>query len=217
MKKLILLSAVLLLSACESTYYDTMEKLGVHKRDILIDRIEEAQEAQQEGQQQFKDALEQFRSVVNFDGGALEEVYNRLNAEYEDSVAAAEEINSRIDAVESVAEALFDEWNTELGQYTSQNLRRDSERQLKETQRRYTRVLNAMRAAEKTIEPVLASLRDNTLYLKHNLNARAIASLKGELGTINSDVTRLIDAMQKAISESDQFITEMRAEQAAGG
>jgi len=194
-----------------------MEKLGVHKRDILIDRIEEAQDAQQEGQQQFKDALEQFRSVVNFDGGALEEVYNRLNSEYEDSVAAAETINERIDAVESVADALFDEWNTELGQYTSQNLRRDSERQLKETQRRYARVLKAMRAAEKTIEPVLASLRDNTLYLKHNLNARAIASLKGELGTINNDVGRLVEAMQKAISESDQFITEMRADQASEG
>ena len=114
MKRLLIISTcLLLLSSCESTYYDTMEKLGVHKRDILIDRIEEAQDAQQEGQQQFKDALEQFRSVVNFDGGALEEVYNRLNSEYEDSVAAAETINERIDAVESVADALFHEWNTE--------------------------------------------------------------------------------------------------------
>tara|TARA_B100001964_G_C14082329_1_gene530880 strand:- start:142 stop:360 length:219 start_codon:yes stop_codon:yes gene_type:complete len=65
------LACSLLLAACESTYYDAWEKVGAHKRDILIDRIEEVQEAQVEGQEQFKDALEQFRAVVNFDGGKL--------------------------------------------------------------------------------------------------------------------------------------------------
>lgn len=147
----------LLLGSCESTYYDAMEQIGIHKRDILIDRIVDAQEAQQDGQVQFKNALEQFRSVVNFDGGELETIYDRLNGEYEDSVSAAEEIRDRIDAVESVADALFDEWTTKLGQYRSANLRRESERQLKNTKTRYTRLLTAMRRAERSIEPVLAT------------------------------------------------------------
>jgi len=147
----------LLLGSCESTYYDAMEQIGIHKRDILIDRIVDAQEAQQDGQVQFKNALEQFRSVVNFDGGELETIYDRLNGEYEDSVSAAEEIRDRIDAVESVADALFDEWTTKLGQYWSANLRRESERQLKNPKSRYTRLLTAMRRAERSIEPVLAT------------------------------------------------------------
>ena len=147
----------LLLGSCESTYYDAMEQIGIHKRDILIDRIVDAQEAQQDGQVQFKNALEQFRSVVNFDGGELETIYDRLNGEYEDSVSAAEEIRDRIDAVESVADALFDEWTTKLGQYRSANLRRESECQLKNTKTRYTRLLTAMRRAERSIEPVLAT------------------------------------------------------------
>lgn len=198
------------LAGCESAYYDVMEKVGVHKREILIDRIVEAQESQQDGQQQFKDALEQFRSVVNFDGGELEDMYTSLNGEYEDSVDAADQIRDRIDAVEDVAGALFDEWETELGEYTSASLRRDSERQLRDTQRRYERLMSAMRRAEKSIEPVLATLKDNTLYLKHNLNARAIASLKGELDTVNTDVDALVEAMQRAIDESNQFISELR-------
>lgn len=201
----------LLLSGCESTYYDAMEKLGVHKRDILIDRIVEAQETQEEGQEQFKSALEQFQAVVNFDGGELEEVYNRLNNEYEDSVSAADDISDRIDAVESVAEALFDEWQSELGEYTNANLRRESERQLKDTQRRYERLIASMHKAERSIDPVLSSLKDNVLYLKHNLNARAIASLKGELGTVNTNVNALILAMQDAIAESNKFISELRS------
>lgn len=208
MKKL--LPMLLLVFGCESTYYDAMEKIGVHKRDILIDRIEDAQSAQEDGQEQFKDALTQFRAVVNFDGGELEDYYDELNDEYEDSVSAAETIRDRVNAVESVAEALFDEWQEELEQFTSQNLRRDSERQLRDTRHRYSRLISSMRRAESAIDPVLTTLKDNVLYLKHNLNARAIASLRNELGNVNAHVDKLIEAMQKAIDESNSFIAEMR-------
>ncbi len=147
MKKLLLLPMLLLVFGCASTYYDAMEKIGVHKRDILIDRIEDAQTAQEEGQEQFKDALTQFQAVVNFDGGELEDYYEELNDEYEDSVSAEETIRDRVGAVESVADALFDEWQEELEQFTSQNLHRDSERQLRDARRRYSRLISSMRRA----------------------------------------------------------------------
>ena len=209
-KWIFLLTAVISLTACETVVYDALEKVGYHKRDILIDRIDAAQASQTEGQEQFKSALEQFKSVINFDGGDLEVTYDQLNDEYEASVDAADEIHERIDSVKNVADALFDEWQEELEQYRNASLRRDSERQLKDTRRRYSKVLGAMRRAEKAIDPVLASLKDNTLYLKHNLNARAIASLKNELGTVDNDVNALLTAMQQAINESNAFIDELR-------
>ena len=209
-KWIFLLTTVISLTACETVVYDALEKVGYHKRDILIDRIDAAQASQTEGQEQFKSALEQFKSVINFDGGDLEVTYDQLNDEYEASVDAADEIHDRIDSVKNVADALFDEWQEELEQYSNASLRRDSERQLKDTRRRYSKVLGAMRRAEKAIDPVLASLKDNTLYLKHNLNARAIASLKNELGTVDNDVNALLTAMQQAINESNAFIDELR-------
>ena len=69
-------------------------------------------------------------------------------------------------------------------------------------------IVEAIKA--RTIDPVLASLKDNVLYLEHNLNARAIASLKGELSTVNEDVNTLIEAMQTAINESSAFIEQMK-------
>ena len=209
-KWIFLLTTVISLTACETVVYDALEKVGYHKRDILIDRIDAAQASQTEGQEQFKSALEQFKSVINFDGGDLEVTYDLLNDEYEASVDAADEIHERIDSVKNVADALFDEWQEELEQYSNASLRRDSERQLKDTRRRYSKVLGAMRRAEKAIDPVLASLKDNTLYLKHNLNACAIASLKNELGTVDNDVNALLTAMQQAINESNAFIDELR-------
>ncbi len=212
MARLLLVLLSIALASCETAYYDTMEQFGVHKREILIDRIEDAQTAQEDGQEQFKDALEQFQAVVNFDGGDLEVIYNKLNSEYEDSVDAADTIKDRIGSVESVADALFSEWETELEEYSSAALKRDSQRQLEQTRKRFNRLMSSMRNAERTIDPVLASLKDNVLYLKHNLNARAIASLKGELSTVNEDVNNLIDAMQAAINESNAFIDQMKTD-----
>ena len=202
--------ALSLLSACETAYYNTMENFGVHKRDILVDRVEEARESQVDGQQQFKDALEQFKSVVNYDGGKLEAQYKKLNAAYEDSEEAAAEIRERIDSVESVAVALFKEWEKELDQYTSASLRNSSAQQLRDTKANYRTLIGKMRRAEQSIAPVLAVLKDNVLYLKHNLNARAVGALKGELNQVDRNVQALIGAMEASIRESDAFIKGLK-------
>ncbi len=203
------LTAGLTLLGCESTYYSAMEKVGYEKRDILVDRVEEARDSQEEAQEQFATALERYTAVVNFDGGELQSVYEDLNDEYEASADAAAEVSDRIDAIQDVAEDLFDEWQEELNEYTNASLRRDSETKLRETRRRYEKLLSAMRRAEKRMKPVLDALRDNALYLKHNLNASAIGALQGELGTIESDVSRLIKEMNSAIAESNDFIASM--------
>jgi len=148
--------------------------------------------------------------VVSFDGGDLEKLYDRLNASYEDSAAAADDIRERIDAVEGVAEALFEEWEEELSLYSNARLRAESASKLRETQSRYRRLRDSLRRSEKSLDPVLATLRDNVLYLKHNLNASAISAIKGELTVIDRDVTALIARMDEAISESEGFIAQLR-------
>jgi sugar-specific transcriptional regulator TrmB len=204
------IAAVVLLAACESTYYSAMEKIGSHKRDILVDRIEDTQEAQEDTQQQFKDALEQYRSIVQFDGGNLQSMYNKLNSEFEDSESAAQGITDHIDSVENVAEDLFAEWNQELKLYTSSSLRREMQSRLTSTKREYSQMLAAMRKAEKSTVPVLNSMRYQVLYLNNSLNIRVIASIKGELAAIDSDVSRLIANMQKSIDESNRFIEKIK-------
>ena len=54
------------------------------------------------------------------------------------------------------------------------------------------------------------AFQDQVLYLKHNLNARAIGSLRNELADIERDTDRLVREMQKAIAEADTFIQSMK-------
>lgn len=211
MKGLIAAALLLLLTACQSTYYSIWESMGVEKRDILVDRVESVNEAQEEAQQQFASALEELTVLINFDGGELQSAYNEIKDQYDASKDSAERLTNRIDKVESVAEALFDEWQEELAQYSNESLRRDSERKLKDTQRRYQSLIKAMHRSADKMQPVLTALNDNVLYLKHNLNASAIGALQGEFDKIKRDIQLLINEMNSAIAQSSEFINTIKA------
>lgn len=196
-------------AGCSRVYYDTMEKFGVEKRDILVDRVQDARDEQEDAKEQFKSALDRFTEVINFDGGDLEAKYRKLDSEYERSKSEAQAVRDRIDAVEDVATALFREWETELDEYSNASLRRSSEQKLQSTRIQYDRLITAMHKAESSMDPVLEALQDQVLFLKHNLNARAIASLEDELVSVETDVGRLIREMEASIAEADQFIQSM--------
>lgn len=194
---------------CEGVKYGAWEKLGWHKRDLLVDDVEQARDAQADAKEQFTSALERFQSLVEVDGGELEARYDALKSELALSETRAEAVHDRIDDVQNVAEDLFEEWEVELEQYHSAELRRSSEDQLRQTRRRYDEMIRVMRNAEAKMEPVLVALRDHTLYLKHSLNARAIASLRGEAVNLEREVAALVEQMEQAIAEADAFIEQM--------
>jgi chromosome segregation ATPase len=209
----IFLAGILIaVAGCQSTYYKTMEAFGVHKRDLLKDNVEEARDSQTEAKEQFKSALEKFTEATNFRGGDLEAKYKELDAELERCESKAARVSERISKVEAVAEALFDEWEDELDQYNSQDLRRKSERKLDATRRQYGKLDAAMRRAEDKMDPVLVVFRDQVLFLKHNLNAKAIASLQDELVAVEEDVALLVKDMEASIAEADRFISTMTEE-----
>lgn len=200
------------LTGCQQAYYATMEKFGVEKREILVDRVTDARDAQVEGQQQFKDALDELSQLLKFHGGDLQQKYEALDDEYQQSVKAAELVSSRINKVESVAEALFNEWRDELGQYQSASLKAQSKQKLVTTEKQFDQLLKKMRSAEKKMQPVLKVMHDNVLFLKHNLNAKAIGSIQTDFAGLQQDVGSLIAEMNKAIADSNKFIAQMQTD-----
>lgn len=202
---------LLALAGCSSAYYGAMEKFGIAKREILADRVDDTRQAQQKAKEQFADALQRFLAVTKADGGDLQRKYDELNSQFKRSEDQAKEVRTRIAAVEDVAEALFREWKQELGQYSSPSLRTDSERQLDMTRRRYDALLILMRRAAERMDPILATFRDQVLYLKHNLNARAVSSLGSTHRALEADISRLISDMESSIREADVFIKDLKS------
>jgi len=197
---------VVSLSACQSMYYNSMEKVGIHKRDIVQDRVKDARNSQEDAKDEFKTTLQLFSEVVSIKSGDLEKTYNKLNKAYEKADASATEVRERIASIESVSKALFKEWRAENKTYSNAELRRNSEAQLRDAEARYETMIDAMNEAASKMEPVLTAFRDQVLFLKHNLNSAAIASIQGEVVKIQSDVSRLIVEMEKSIAEADVFL-----------
>nr|WP_186317973.1 DUF2959 domain-containing protein [Marinobacter maritimus] len=191
-------------------YYSTMEKLGVEKRDILVDRVGEARDAQSDARETFRSSLDRFQSVVDTPDSGLQQKYDVISDAYDDSLKSANKVRDRIEAVEDVSGALFDEWEDELDLYESASLRKTSKRRLDETRELYDSLIARMHQVEKRMDPVLEAFEDQVLFLKHNLNAQAIGSLEDELGQIRQDVDSLVRDMEASIAESEAFIQRFR-------
>jgi Skp family chaperone for outer membrane proteins len=215
MRLILILALMTLAIGCSSTYYSAMEKFGYEKRDILASRVEDAKDDQIKARDQFKTTLQRFQELTGFQGGELEAKYKQLDSQYNACKDRADAVSSRIASVDKVAKDLFAEWKQELQQYSNASLRQQSERELAQSQTRYDQLITAMRKSETKMQPVLTAFHDQVLFLKHNLNAQAIASLQGEVTKVDTDVQSLVRDMDQAIAEADKFINAMRQNQPA--
>src|ERR1041385_1589248 len=192
-------------SGCRSAVYSAYETVGIYKRDLLKKRVVAARNEEKEAGEQFKDALTRLRELYSFQGGDLEKMYDKLKSEYDSSVSKADAVRKRVHDMETVASDLFREWENEIKQISSESMKASSRDQLRQTRERYEDMHAALKRAENSMEPVLVKFRDHVLYLKHNLNAQAIASLKGEAVSIQNDIARLIEDMNASIEQADSF------------
>lgn len=193
-------------AGCKTAYYATMEKFGVEKRDLLKKRVVAARDEQKEAGEEFKDAMTRLKELTGFDGGQLEQAYKNLKSDYEDCSSKAESVRKRIRDMETVAVDLFAEWENEITQINTPSLQSASKEQLRLTKQRYQELQTALKRAEGTMGPVLVQFKDYVLALKHSLNAQAIASLKTEATSIQTDISKLIAQMNQSIAKADEFV-----------
>lgn len=201
---------VMLFTGCASVQYSALEKVGIHKRDILVDRVEDARDSQSETSEQLVSAYEELSALIDYDGGELEDRYKRLSKQVEKSAETIDELDEHLSDIDRVSQDLFNEWETELDLYSSVALRNDQEQKLAVARTQFAKMRERMQVARDRVDPVMAVLSDNVLFLKHSLNAQALASLKGQATLLEGQVEALIRDMRIAIEEADAFIIRMR-------
>ncbi|MFW7377399.1 MAG: DUF2959 family protein [Oligoflexus sp.] len=199
------------LTSCSYIYYNFWETLGLEKRDLLKRNISQAQEAQKDSQEAFASTLDKIQALYGLEGGELESAYRSLSKEYEAAEEAANDLKERSASVQSIAQDLFAEWREEAESMHHSQMKNQSLARLKETEKRFQEMKVAMQAAEETMEPVLMTMRDHVLYLKHNLNAMALSSFKKEFSSIQSDIKKLIESMNRSIQQSDRFLQTLNS------
>jgi hypothetical protein len=201
----------LLIAGCQSTYYKAMATLGKEKRDILVQRIKEAKKDQDQTKQQLQTTMESFQALTGFQGGSLERNYKRLNSDYENAASQAGKLHDKVQSINQVSNDLFREWQGEISAMGNGKLKSQDTAMLRDAKARQATYLRAMRKTEDQINPVLKAFRDQVLFLKHNLNSRAIGSLKSTSANLQSDVAELIQSIDASSQEADKLITSLAA------
>lgn len=199
------------LVSCQSVYYKTMKSLGKEKRDILVKRVLESKKDQQETKEKLQTTLESFQQLTGFQGGDLEKAYKKLNSQYEDAQGQANKLHDRIQSIDQVSNDMFKEWQSQINQMSNAKLKAQSAAMLGDAKQRQASYMTAMRKTEAQLTPVLKSFQDQVLFLKHNLNARAIGSLKGTSAKINTDVTALTKSIDNSMQEADKLISSLNS------
>jgi len=203
----VLLPGVLLcLASCQVAYYAAMEQFGIEKRDLLKKAVAAVRAEQKDTGKEFQDALTQLKSLYGFKGGSLEKGYEKFKAEYDDCEAQASAVSGRIQQMDRVARDLFREWEKEIREISTPVLAADSRAKLSSTRQRFDALSSNLHSSEASIKPVLRQFRDQVLYLKHNLNAAAIGSLRSNADVIQADIQALLSRLDQSMSEADAFM-----------
>lgn len=208
--RLAALMAFLLLAGCQSPYLSMMEKAGIPKREILAHRVEDARDAQIKARYQFNRTLDRYRQVAQLSGPQLQAEYDDLQDAYRASEKAAAAVAPRVRTVEQVGDALFDEWEDELDEYSSPALRSASSAELEQTREQYRLLLAKMKAAQSRVLPALDGLNDHLLFIKHQMNANTVSGLQASYSTVSGTVEPMMIDMQRSIEGADGFIERLQ-------
>ena len=197
------------LCSCQGLYFSTMERFGVDKRDILVERLETTNDALVVAGVRFDDAVAAYRSVFDAEEGRLEQQFENLSTAQRRCESASEDVNEAIASVQSVATLMFDDWKAETGEIMDADLRRASRDNYTKATARYERTLRAFRRFQARMDPVLTTFRDHVLFLKLNLHPHALGALQEQEEDIVADVKELGELIESAANETTEFNDSM--------
>lgn len=205
------LLSLLMVVGCTRTYYKAMATLGKEKRDILVSRVKDSRKEQQQAKEQIKTTMESFQALTGFQGGQLEKNYKKLNSEYEKAADTANKLHDRIDSIDKVSNDLFKEWQKEIDGMDNRKLKQQSANMLRQSRLQEAGYIKTMRQTEARMTPVISAFHDQVVFLKHNLNARAIGSLKGTSAKISTDVDVLLTSLDGSMAQADALIQSLNS------
>jgi len=204
--RLLALIPLLVLGSCQAMYLGTLEQFGFEKREILCERIEAASDAIVILEQRLDETFSVYREAIHQEGGNLSASQKRFSNFYDKTEDAASEFNSRIEKVQAVANAMFEEWNAESGEIIDTELRRKSRSNYTRALTRYGNLLRSMRAVQAETDPILTRLRDHVLFMKLNLHPNAYAPLRSTEDDFVASAVAVSETMKATIEEATNFL-----------
>jgi hypothetical protein len=116
-------------------------------------------------------------------------------AEFMESAESCEKqgivLKKSVEPMTRAADQLFLRWTKDLESFGNTRMRQRSQSRLDETRTRYQSILGATQAAQIALDSYNKDLRDHALFLRHDLNATSVESIRADVRLLNEQIQEL--------------------------
>jgi len=180
-------------------------------QQALVDSVRSAAVETEESQEDYGSALNLFQRLTAPQAVEIETLNEDFDEALEECQQRADDLAERLESVRTEADTLFQSWTQDLEHFSGDALRKKSEAMMVETQARAQRVITSLESVRASMTPVLLKLQDYSLFFRHNLNARAIATLEDTYKGFDSEFTALNQELEQARAEMATFLAGFEA------
>lgn len=96
-----------------------------------------------------------------------------------------------VEPMQRAADELFHRWTKDLENFGNTRMRTRSQSRLDETRTRYQSILGATQAAQIALDAYNNDLKDHALFLRHDLNATSVETIRGDVRLLNEQIQDL--------------------------
>lgn len=188
---------------------------SLKRTDKLIEGAENLIKEAVKARNEIEKTLTSYNALFAGDVQDVRKAYKDVEKGLESTEKQRDEVKKRVDSMKVEADAYFASWNESLQQIGSDNLRKRSEDRMNETKSHFNGVLAAVADARGAYEPFAANLKDQWVYLGHDLNADGIASLKPDADELNSKARNLFKSIDDGMKKADEYVESLKSSRPA--
>ena len=178
--------------------------------DKLIDRAGDMVSAMRAARLQIGTTVDDYNTII--DGKAEENraAYKQLQKSLKKSEKSAAAVGEQAEKMDLAASEYFASWEASLSEFTSDEMRARSEERMKETRQRYDGILQAGREAGDAFRPFVTLLKDQIVFLGHDLNPAAIEDLQDEAEKLNSQAEEVFSKVDETYRSALRYRASLK-------
>lgn len=188
---------------------------GLKRTDSLIKKAEDLVKETTSAREQIGKTLDTYNSIFAADTKDVRKAYKAVEGEMGKTEKKREDVRKNLDAMKVEADAYFASWKESLQQIGNPDLRKKSETRMGETRAKFDGILGTIGEARQAYEPFITSMKDQWVYLGHDLNPSGISSLKPEHDKLNAQGKELFGKIDASTKKATEYINSLRASRPA--
>lgn len=185
---------------------------GQKQVDKLINKANDTIGAMRAARVQIGSTVDGYNTIMAGEAVDNRKAYKKLTKELSKSEKAAANVRTKAAAMDVVANDFFSNWEASLEGFSSEDLRQRSAERLNDTRKRYEEILEAAGEAGDAFDPFVTNLKDQILFLGHDLNPSAIQALQGDAKKLNGRAAEVFKDVDKTIVTASEYTASLRPE-----